>query len=1100
MGAAPTIVRAHGPLALERELVRLLAAEREARRADPTLLAAPLVLVVPSDGLRVHVAGLAARAVGALAGLRFVTLAGLAHDVLARAGQPVPRGADAAAILLERAARSAFPGADERFVPAAVASITDLLDAGFEDGHLAAVLEALENGDEQAPLARAALETASAVARAAALVRSALDAQGLVRAADVPALAGRALRAAPDSASFRAVWLHGFTDATGLQADFLAALADLRPTTVLWDDAASAPRYGSALRARFRIPLAPRRDAPATPPESFRARGAEAEAREALRRVRRLLDAGTTPERVALVARAIAPCAADLRVHARRLAVPISSDGARGPATKEARRLQARLEVLADPREVALDRWFAAQEQRPPDALALEIGLRSLGAGRLGDVADLDAAAALGGRSTLRLPLRVARERNDAAQRRDAQDETREQPGPGEDSAADEPEEPAAGDGASRWLPRAAIEAAIEAARAFAQHAVDARPEAPAAEHAQRLSGLLARLGAPAGDPLLDAVHALAADLGPAFRTTPAEFHAALARRASALVDTPLAGSGGGVQVLDAAAARARGFEHVFVLGLNAGVFPVAAHEDPLLSDEARARLAPLLPDLAPRRARTEEESAVFAQLLACAEHVTLSWLVADDEDELLSPSPLLDSAGLRQPEVVEVCASPTTPPAGERVAAPLHEHALCAAREGTREEAEGVLALALSAARAAHGLDPGPAARIAAARAAAARELDRAPGPPEPLGPFFGAAGAGRLEVRTRRELAVTTLENVARCPWQAFLGHVLGLKPPLDPLLDAPTLDARATGSVAHALLEETAPAQRVRLEDVEEQPGAPPAWPSDEVLRARAHDHAARILREEGRHAPGLDALVAARALELVASARRLDVEDGSLRVLAAEVDARWPLAAGRTLVFRADRAERADGRLRLVDWKSGRVFGDFAKPATRAKHAREGLRSGDHLQAFVYALAAGEGRYVALHPDFGSDDRRVFALTTDTEGLGADFEQALEQLLATWDAGAFFPRLEEHGGTRENVACAHCELTAACVRGDSGARLRFAALARRTEDPPAGTHEALVRGLLALRAPPPEPAATDPDPGATPVPRRSKGRPKDAQDAP
>ena len=87
MGASPTVVRAFGPMAVESELCARLRSERDRVRADPRLLSSPLVVVTPSDGLRVHLAGLAARTVGALAGVRFVTVSRLAHDILMRAGQ-----------------------------------------------------------------------------------------------------------------------------------------------------------------------------------------------------------------------------------------------------------------------------------------------------------------------------------------------------------------------------------------------------------------------------------------------------------------------------------------------------------------------------------------------------------------------------------------------------------------------------------------------------------------------------------------------------------------------------------------------------------------------------------------------------------------------------------------------------------------------------------------------------------------------------------------------------------------------------------------------------------------------------------------------------
>lgn len=1053
MAPAPVVVHAYGPIALERELVARLAADRERVRADPRLLAAPLVVVTPSDALREHVAGLAARAVGALVGVRFVTLARVAHEAVARAGVRHAHGADAAAIVVERAARAAFADRDERYGEAAVASVTDVLDAGLDVEHAEALRDALTDTAERAPLSGSARATASAIVRAALAARARLDELGIARTSDVYARAARALRdgTAPGC---RALWIHGFNDATGVQADLLAAFAASVATTVLWDDAGSAPRYGSALRARFGIAASADRPSPTCDVDAYRARGADAEAREALRRVRRTLDRGVAPERVAIVARRIAPYAASLRTHAARLAIPISAEDARGPLALRGRRTRARLDLLADPRETSVERWLAAHETRARDELALLVGLRAMGASRLGALADLDVGAALGGRAALRLPRRVARASDDDAERDESEHD---------DDFESEPRDGTRDD--ARVLARAAVDDAVGRARACVAHASDPTAQVAPADHAARVERVLALLGARDGDVLARASRELAHELGD-FDLDAHEFHAALARRVERDLGEPLGGNGGGVQVVDAASARRAAHDHVFVLGLNAGVFPAAAREDPLLSDEARVRIADVLPDLASKRARAEEESAIFAQILASAPAVTLSWLVADADDEVLAPSPLLDVGGVTAPERVRVVGGPIESDDG--VPQPLVEHAELAARDGSSAEAEAVLALAVSDARTRHELLAPIAHDVATARSAAVAEFDRPPGRPEPLGPFFGAVGRARLGARTKREIAVTTLENVARCPWQAYLQRVLQLRPPLDPSTSAPRLDARATGSVAHALLADTAPVRDVALESVEEKVGAAPAWPRPEVAFAHALAHATRILREEGRYAPGLDALVAARALELVAAARRLDESEPSLLVLGAEVNAVVEAPGGRRLAFRADRAERADGRQRLTDWKSGKVFGDSARVATRVQHHLDAVRAGTQLQAYAYAIAAGGGRYVALHPRFTADDRRVFAVAPDDEGFAAAYERSLGVLFDAWDAGAFFPRLVDDDVHAENAACARCELAAACVRGDSGARLRFARLASRTDEPPPRTHEAHARSVLALSA--------------------------------
>jgi len=1134
MGTSPAVVRAHGPLAVEGELVAALRAERDAIRSDPRRLASPIAIAVPSEALRVHVTALAAREIGALAGVRVQTLAGLAHEVLVRAGVPRLSGAAAAGILVLRAARAALAAQGDAFAAAAQASITDLLDAGFTPDLERVVVESALESEEAAGISALEKRVAAAVVRGAARAHAECAAHGVARHADVYAHAADALRGGPCAGGPRAVWLHGFTDATGLQGDLVEALAAAVPVRVFWDDAATGMRYGAALRARLGIderaadgargaglrgceeieptasqdPVATLRVAsPVNSSQAlsaFRARGAEAEVREVLRRVRRLVDAGVAPERIAIVAREPGPYVAPLRAHAARLAIPFSAEGAPGPLDAAGRASLARLDILREARRVPVDRWLAAARERGLEDLALLTGLRVLGAARLGAVAELDLARILGDRAALRLPFHVARAADPESAREPAEDRGDSSEDSTDESSADEGDRADAEDrDSSRTVARDVLARAVDAARALLAD-LDAWPaSATGAAHAVHVLRVLQRLAAGADDPLALAAAALAREVPADLAITRLEFLDALTPVVETNARSSAGGRGGGVQFASAALARGRAFEHLFLLGLNAGVFPATAREDPLLGDDVRRLAQACLADLPLKRARAEEESATFAQLLAAAPHVTLSWQVADADDAPLAPSPLLDAAGIVAPEEVGICRNAFE--ADEGVPQPALEHALLAARDGGSAALAAVLEIAVADARAASGLDPRAASRIAAAQLATLAEIDRPPGPVEPLGPFFGITGTSAAGGRRDGDLAVTTLEGVARCPWQAFLTRVLRVKPPLDPLVGAPRIDARVTGTVAHALIAETAPPIApprrdgwVRLEDVEEQDGQAPAWPAAERLRAKALEHAARSLREEGLYTPGLDALVAARALELAAAARRLDGSDPTLRVLAAEVEGWIPIPGKRRLTFRADRVERSAGLLRLTDWKSGAVFQrEVTGATTRARHLADHLRKGTHLQGFVYAIAGGEGRYVALKPDFREDANRVYSVLGEDDAARALFEAAVDALLAAWDAGAFFPRLVEPAGRKENPACASCEVAAACVRGDSGSRRRFGAFVQRApaadERRPEAGAEQLVRRVFALHAPAPkEPAPLKPKP----APRRKKSAEEDA----
>ena len=73
-----------------------------------------------------------------------------------------------------------------------------------------------------------------------------------------------------------------------------------------------------------------------------------------------------------------------------------------------------------------------------------------------------------------------------------------------------------------------------------------------------------------------------------------------------------------------------------------------------------------------------------------------------------------------------------------------------------------------------------------------------------------------------------------------------------------------------------------------------------------------------------------------------------------------------------------------------------------------------------------------------------------------------------LLRAFRAGAFGPRLEDASGN-EPRQCDWCEVSSACVRGDSGARHRLARwLAATRADEAAGSEpEAALAGVLGLQ---------------------------------
>ena len=134
----------------------------------------------------------------------------------------------------------------------------------------------------------------------------------------------------------RAVFVHGFADATGCACDLIAALLRFHSASVLIDEPPD-PSSGEPLQlfsSRFRERLEswgrvsrPPNNSVASrlvEPHCVAAPGGEAEVRFTAARIARLLRDGVPPETIAVVARDVASYATPLRVHFSRLGVPFS--------------------------------------------------------------------------------------------------------------------------------------------------------------------------------------------------------------------------------------------------------------------------------------------------------------------------------------------------------------------------------------------------------------------------------------------------------------------------------------------------------------------------------------------------------------------------------------------------------------------------------------------------------------------------------------------------------------------------------------------------------------------------------------------------------
>ncbi len=1045
-----------GARVVEAKLLEEVAAWHAAVRKEPARLVRPMVIVVPSRSLRDHVATRLVREFGAVAGVSVQTHHTVALQILERAGEKPLRGAEWFPVLAQQAAR-AVPGlaALAELVDgygAVTAAVSDLLDAGLDEATAPAVEDFFESsGRRDGPWLRAA-----AVAQTALGVRRELAGRGLGRMGDVLRQAREALEKSPESFPAARVLLHGYADATGLVTDLLRELVRQRPSLVLLDRPPdpldpARPDLGVEFARRFEARVAP---LAATLPGAdgdgaaqtcqrsfFRAPGTDAEVRAVGRRLLALREQGAAWEDMAVVTRTPHLYASPLRVQFRRFGIPFSGVGLSGPLTPAGRRASLLVDLLRLAERFPVDRFVNAlggiDAVRRDD---LRLGLHALGVARLGDLAALDAEEALRGAG--RLPLPVRRGLGGGSAEAEGVEEASPEPDPrkeGSDRFAER-----------RSLGVRTLEEGIRRAREVVTGLEDAAESAAFGEQLERAIAL-ARKGLGWGkDEASREVVARLEDLG---RTLPPE--GALARAELALVierafqrnHEPLGGAGGGVQVLDVAEARGRTFGHLFVLGLNRDQFPRVVSDDPLLPDEVREPLQEILPELPVMKRGHDEERFLFAQLLSASADVTLSWQILGDDGKAKAPSPLVDRllAPKQETELVPTAFVPEPEsPEGGHSMRPAHEWALLAGLHASPKRQRELLAEAVD--------EAGGSRENAAARDRVRKEFEARTDPESLLGPYFGHVGPAR-EAKDLRHgaLWVTTVEAIARCPWQAFLTRMLRLERPPDALEALPAASALLQGRLVHDVLE------RIAVEALGEDPreleaatAQPVPWPSEERLRGWSVDAARKLLFEEGIAVPGYAALLAERILGFLDVARCTDWEDGPVGVACVEAvgSAEVPTPSGaKTLWFRADRVDGEPGGRIFTDYKTGNAKAGGvelkgAKPEKRAENLLKGVRMGSALQAAAYSEASpgARGRFLFLKPEV-EDRSRVYEVGPGDDALKEAFRRAVGRVVAASDAGTFVPRLLDLKNGDEPATCEWCEVKIACARGDSGARRRL-----------------------------------------------------------
>ena len=1026
------VIVARGPRAAETELLRLVG-DHAPRSLEA--LGQPLRIVVPSASLRLHVlARLVADARRPLVGVVVQTLSAAAQEVVEGVGERVRPAGELMSILVRRLAStdpvlgSTLAGLDDGY-GIVEAAVRDLLDSGFQPEHAAAVADKLRDLD--GILTPDRLLRVAGVVKVAAEVAGKLGDLGVLRVEQQPQRAAELLRVhGPAVLPSSAVIIHGFADATGVATDFIQTMMAVIGGAVVIDrppDPVSADRddAGGVFLDRFSSHLGAmamiRAEQEPAPPtiELFCASTADIEARQVAHRVRALLDTGVRPEGIGIVARELEGEAVAARRHLMRLGVPFSGSPrgllAGGEVWRGARRLA---ELLRQGTELPAELWLEALDF---DGTRSDLGLalRTLGVVSLADAAGL--CATMNPRSSVTLPFPDAEE-GEARRGRTLE-----------------------GSEVLRLAARA--EDVVATLTGWPNSAA-------AAEHMVHLQRVLESLGwlrevAPA-EPVVAALDGLVAELPVEMELEKREFVEAVRRRLAEVGLEAVGGAGGGVQLLSAMEARGRTFEHLFLIALNRGRFPRIVEEDALLPDTVRGHLAAeVLPEFPVKARGLDEERYLFAQLAASSDHLTLSWRATEDGSRV-APSPFVER--LRRELGLEPGPCPTILDAtGDLSPRPVFEHAILAADGYSRESLMAVLAETLVESGERAGIEVTEAMDWSAARTDVLQAVD----PPEPSnqpGPWAGLVGDVVMRPESSMP-AVTGLEDVARCPWRAFVGRRLGISEMPDPRLGLPDTRGLVLGSVVHEVLQKVVDEAADRDGDVltdlsgVRSRGVP--WPDsrrlDEMVAAAAHTVAVR----NGLAATGVTPLLAAQAHPFLEVARTLDWSDGvAPGVLAAEVSGETKVDGAITVRFRADRVDRHGDDMVLVDYKSGKPLSNAVKPDTRRRHLLAEVARGRVLQAVAYALATtpaqgAEGRYLALRPDIGDapEEARSTVVRSDDDEIAVAFGHAVNTIVTGWRVGGLTPRVEEaHNPGKVPPACNWCPVAQACLRSDTGYRQR------------------------------------------------------------
>lgn len=512
----------------------------------------------------------------------------------------------------------------------------------------------------------------------------------------------------------------------------------------------------------------------------------------------------------------------------------------------------------------------------------------------------------------------------------------------------------------------------------------------------------------------------------------------------------------GGVRVLDGMQARGHVFDVLFLVGFNAGAFPLRLGEDPFLPEARRLWLREEARRPVPLRRNLDEERLLLALWLSSADgRVVVSYRRADEDGRAEVPS-----FALR--ELARLALGRPDAPALVRSAVPVPVHPQ--RRILHWMDATGLVSPDEAALL--EALEPGN-------RAARAREcLARAGRLVEPAD--TGLRWMQGLERRWLEEegrcgapgallpaaWSPTRLEQMARCPLQFFFERVLAVEVLPGPPEDG-VFDPRDWGRRVHALLEEVF---RTLGRESLLEPDAGPLRDGEErrcrdLVEGAWEEHFGDLGRRVSRRLALLWDLRAERWRQALAGTVLREVRlwrERGLTLVELEGEGEVALGAGPdgkevplVLRGRMDRVARLSGgpdgtrRTLITDYKVGRGLESLGE----GREILRGLRLQAPVYAWIEAARPGEEaapvdvEFLGVGPDHEEDPEgaRVEVAAADLDRWRPGVEETVRTLARLAAEGRFPLRHEDRqcGWCGYEAACHHLEPEAGRgVKSDPG----------------------------------------------------------------